>query len=483
MGLRIEIVSRQRQNLGERGLKEFGPSGGTIGRSLESDWVLPDGQRFLSGRHASIDFHSGSYYIIDTSTNGVYINGADEPVGRGRPQRLFSGDKVRIGEYEMLVEVDTIENTRETMVDSNHIDPVDAALHVEAPDPTGLDLVNAFEITGVGFQMALDDDDADTLSPLSYKFRTDDIELACDSAPPAKPAPRIEPQAQLRPEPAAVSSASAMTTVKVKVKGEAQAATEKPPQKSPPRTPAATTPRPPEPPREPLSRANAAQHSTPVKSSNADAEQPAASSAALAAFFEGSGLDSVALNSEETRIVLHRVGQLVRELITGITESLQLRAIQKARLRQSNTTIQPRDNNSLKFSATVEEALRNLLFRQSAQYLGPVESVREAFRDLNAHQRALLSGLPQAISDYMDQLDPDALEEKFSNGKRGRLMGAANKLKYWDMYRDVYLVMAQQASDELPQPFLDALGAAYANETAAATTAATKPTATEREAV
>ena len=83
MALRLQIVSRHRQSLGERGIKEFGQNGGTIGRSLESDWVLPDGQRFLSSRHASIDYRSGSYYIIDTSTNGVYINGSDQPVARG----------------------------------------------------------------------------------------------------------------------------------------------------------------------------------------------------------------------------------------------------------------------------------------------------------------------------------------------------------------------------------------------------------------
>ena len=81
MALRLTIISRHRRSLGERGIKEFGRNGGTIGRSLESDWVLPDGQRFLSSRHASIDFRSGSYYIIDTSTNGVYINGSDVPVG------------------------------------------------------------------------------------------------------------------------------------------------------------------------------------------------------------------------------------------------------------------------------------------------------------------------------------------------------------------------------------------------------------------
>ena len=61
------------------GTKEFGREGGTIGRSLESDWVLPDGQRYVSSRHASIDYRSGSYYIVDTSTNGDGISHCSAP--------------------------------------------------------------------------------------------------------------------------------------------------------------------------------------------------------------------------------------------------------------------------------------------------------------------------------------------------------------------------------------------------------------------
>ncbi|HJR68780.1 MAG TPA: type VI secretion system-associated FHA domain protein TagH, partial [Gammaproteobacteria bacterium] len=117
MALRLQIISRHRQGLGERGSMEFGRNGGTIGRSLESDWVLPDGQRYLSSRHASIDYRSGSYYIVDTSTNGVYVNDAEQPVGRGNPQRLFSGDRIRLGEYEISVEIRDEDDTRETLAD------------------------------------------------------------------------------------------------------------------------------------------------------------------------------------------------------------------------------------------------------------------------------------------------------------------------------------------------------------------------------
>ncbi|HZL94735.1 MAG TPA: type VI secretion system-associated FHA domain protein TagH, partial [Vicinamibacterales bacterium] len=155
--MRLQIISRHRQALGERGSREFGRAGGTIGRSLESDWMLPDSQRYLSSRHASIDYRSGSYYLIDTSTNGVYVNDADRPVGRGNPQRLFTGDRIRIGEYEMSVEIKDEDDTDDQFIDT-HVDPVSEAQRVPPPDPTRIDLVPADEITAVGIEMLISED-------------------------------------------------------------------------------------------------------------------------------------------------------------------------------------------------------------------------------------------------------------------------------------------------------------------------------------
>jgi type VI secretion system FHA domain protein len=166
---------------------------------------------------------------------------------------------------------------------------------------------------------------------------------------------------------------------------------------------------------------------------------------------------------------LNRLGQIMRELVVGVTESLQARSLHKARLRQPNTTIQARDNNMLKFSASVDEAIDNLLFRDSELYLTPVESIRGAFEDLNIHQRAVMNAMQHAVSEFLERLDPDALEEKFSHGKRGTLMGAAHKLKYWDMYRDLHLVLTQHPTGELPQLFADEFRRAYEKEVAAET--------------
>ncbi|HEX7063367.1 MAG TPA: type VI secretion system-associated FHA domain protein TagH [Woeseiaceae bacterium] len=106
MALQLEITSEHKKLLGEDSIRHFGSNGGTIGRSLQNDWILPDPDRFISGRHATIDFRAGAYYLADTSTNGVYVNGEEEPVGSGHPRRLFDGDRLRMGDFEFLVRID-----------------------------------------------------------------------------------------------------------------------------------------------------------------------------------------------------------------------------------------------------------------------------------------------------------------------------------------------------------------------------------------
>lgn len=461
MPLRLEIVSRHRQTLGERGIKEFGQAGGTLGRSVDCDWVLPDGQRYLSNRHASIDYRSGSYYLVDTSTNGVYVNGADTPVGRGKPQRLFSGDRLRIGEYEMAVVIeDEADHTREQLFSRDHVDPVDLAQRVPPPEPTGEQLLHAHEITGVGIELLLKDEEEE--EERARRAASD----ARAAAPPRKTATQNDlPQLELAPDPAP-ARASAAAAVAAPVEAPAASA----PAASQCAAPAARTaaPAPPA-----AARGAASSAGTPPKRSEPQAPTPPRStsgrpSAALEPFFRGAGLDPQPVDEKLAELVLHRLGQLMRETIIGIAENLRVRAEQKNTLRTPNTTIQPQGNNPLKFAASVDEALLNLLFRESSEYMPAVEAVRETFIDVKLHQLALLSAARAAVGAYVSRLDPDELESKYASGKRGPLINAANKLKYWDVYKDLYQVVTQHAPGQFPPQFLEELAQAYEQEIARA---------------
>lgn len=102
---RLTVTSEQGQSLGRNGSHEFGAAGGVIGRSPSCDWCLPDPTHTLSGRHAEIRFNGQGFVVVDLSTNGVYVNSTDAPIGRGNTAVLVNGDQIYIGTYVISVEI------------------------------------------------------------------------------------------------------------------------------------------------------------------------------------------------------------------------------------------------------------------------------------------------------------------------------------------------------------------------------------------
>ena len=150
MPLTIKIISEHRDLVGDDYVREFHEEGGTIGRSLQNDWILPDPDRYISGRHATIDYKGGMYYLADTSSNGVYMNGEHEPIGKGNPRRLFDGDRMRMGDFEFEVRIDKGESLAmpldpdQQSISTDHFEQfVD-----EEVLETGMQLLDEDEITG-----------------------------------------------------------------------------------------------------------------------------------------------------------------------------------------------------------------------------------------------------------------------------------------------------------------------------------------------
>ena len=178
MALRLNIVSEHHELMGDDAERVFREDGGTIGRSLQNDWILPDRDRYISGRHATIDHKGGIYYLLDTSTNGVYINDEIEPIGKGNPRRLFDGDRMRMGDFQFTVSLDSGEGLEmppepQPTVVPDHIEQ----LVDEVSLRTGVKLIDEEEITG--------DDE----------FRSVLFGNPVDKAPPAaEPKPKPEPE-------------------------------------------------------------------------------------------------------------------------------------------------------------------------------------------------------------------------------------------------------------------------------------------------
>ena len=192
MPLKLEIVSEHREIVGDDAVRVFRDKGGTIGRALENDWILPDPDRYISGRHATIDVKGGAYFLADTSSNGVYVNDEHEPLGKGNPRRLFNGDRLRFGDFELTVTID--EGEELTPPDGPKPSVVPDNIEQLVPEvtlKTGIALLDEDEITGDDeFQSALFGSARVTInSPMDAESQIARNSLA-ESPAPAEAAPK-----------------------------------------------------------------------------------------------------------------------------------------------------------------------------------------------------------------------------------------------------------------------------------------------------
>jgi type VI secretion system protein len=461
MALKLRVISDHYKALGKRSSRLFGVTGGRIGRAQDNDWVLPDPDRYVSSHHCKVAFRAGEWVLEDTSTNGVFINGSDTPASVEGPYSLQDGDRLRLGDYELIVSID----------ERNDFPP-DASGQIPAPKrvrnaplPIAEDLGEELDIT-------------DLLSESS-------IRPAPILPPPAKTPAASEPfdlGKALGLESSAPTRVPSVTNVVAKPARSGFASLLEPNEDASHRgsAPAQAA-------RKaddwqmqtrPYDRKTLAALTSPAALAKAEkpetVERPkrdsgsAEISSGLEAFCRGAGLDPSNLPSDAQNALLTLAGQMLREVVLGLMEALKGRADLKSRLRLNQTAIQPSENNPLKFSASVDEALMKLLDPHGSRYLGPVESIRHSFSDLRTHQTALSAAIQAAVDELMTRIEPEELQERFDRGlKRGAILGAANRMKYWDLYIEFYQALNQRNDQGLPILFAEELARTYAERAAA----------------
>jgi len=102
--LALSVISHQSKRLGASSFRVFDEHGGSIGRGKNNDWILDDPDALLSSRHAIFRSIDGRYLIEDASTNGTGLNHRDSLVPRGQAVPLSDGDRLFLGDFEILVQ-------------------------------------------------------------------------------------------------------------------------------------------------------------------------------------------------------------------------------------------------------------------------------------------------------------------------------------------------------------------------------------------
>lgn len=493
--------------------KSFGDQGGTIGRGPDNLWVLEDPERYLSACHCRISLENGQYYITDLSTNGTFYNGSANPIGKGAKTGMKDGDTFIIGDYELNVSISKAKTSPDA-AGGDYSDPFAGQI---ATDPfAGSEDFASPGFSGDPFASAhrLDADDSLAISaaetdPLAALDKaqgnpglvpglasvTDpfgDLKgadpFASDETFGATFSDQADPLNQQISWPGAISEkpVELSTAIPDDWDDEPEVTPVVPPvQPSMPLT---------EPPAVPAPGYEAEYsrlHSSPSGTQSAISEQHSASpstaeiqaelmalkeqiraqrgevatsTAVDTSLMEAMGLPYKNLSDEEILKTNRLAGDVMREMVKGLMQVLGSRGSVKNEFRMHVTTIQPVENNPLKFSANVDDALENMFVKQGNAYKKPVEAVQEGFDSIAEHQVAILAGIKMAFKGVIERFDPALLEERFAHQNKGSFMPVNQKAKNWEYFTDYYNEMAKDLDNSFQYLFGDDFVKAYEDQ-------------------
>ncbi len=395
MLLALSVISANGAGLGPTAYKVFDQHGGSIGRLESNDWSLPDPEKFVSSRHALLSYDGGAFYVEDTSTNGTFINGHDRPVPKTQRMPLTDGDRIFIGDYEILVQL------IEDQVPGPAIPaPPGAASAPAPPEPSpslALGTVDPLAVIGGG-----------------YSAPGEDSVVVAEARPPSRAIPTD--WRTVFPAPQSGAAATGLGS------------------QQPLATPV-PSPLPPRP--------------MPLAAGRDTVRPPSYASMPAAASAVATGADSPAtggapellgaLGLDPARVdpaIWGQLGVIIRVIVQGMIEVLQSRAEVKNNFRMPMTSLRPVENNPLKFSLNADDALHNLFVKHNAGYLGPLEAFQEGFQDISFHQMAMIAGIRAAFDAMLAKLHPEHLEEIYGRKlRRTSMISLGSRTRFWEMYR------------------------------------------------
>jgi type VI secretion system protein len=411
--LRLRIVSEQRRSLAERSHAIFSVEGGTIGRSADNDWVLPDPHRYVSAHHARVQFREGHFYLQDVSTNGVYVNDDMEPLAKrgSNGYRLANGDVLRIGEYHILAALEERRAQEERAAP-----PVPTAIHA-------LRILGPAADRDIGAKLNVEEllvrpvIDMDPVLPVSAYGQT------VDSG-------RVQALASAQ-QPVAAGQAAAALSAAVQAEESPSLA-------------------------ERMARLAEAVSREPKNGTGLMALEDGHTG--LDAFCRGAGIAPERLPKDAHGRLLHLAGRLFREALVGFKDLERTRSDTRNRYRIESP---PPEQDDPRANSMVEDLAVALFTLHEGRRLDSVQWLREMVTDAKLHESATAQATRAAFVEFLDRLDPAELEARFERAARRGKARSADKAQYWELFTTFYRNLIEMPADHLPHTFVEAFAAAY----------------------
>jgi type VI secretion system FHA domain protein len=432
MAIKLRVISDHYQELGEQRSRVFGVNGGTIGRAPDNDWILPDAKRLVSGHHCEIEYRSGAYWLKDKSTNGVFVNESDDPVSETGPVALQDGDRLRLGDYEVLVSLDDRIDFLPGAAELHS-----AAKHLDADIGANFDLDSLFKP-----RESADSGSISIRNAFGLRVPRDLREAAATAVARAEGASPEDEREPPMPPPSLAAAAAPRAAADWALKTRAVTREELADALERRKT-----------------RIEARQQAQPF---HQQAGSWADLKSSLQAFCRGAGIDPNALSPEAQAMLPLLAGQLLREAVVGLNDLQQARTTTGPAAASATRAQESPGSNPLRSSSSVEQALVRLFESHGRVYGGPVDALRDVLLEAKEHEAGLDAGMKAGLKALLEQLAPSNVADQFEQGRSRTLApGQDPRPRYWEHYAELYRVVMQNAAEGVPHPFVEPFLRAY----------------------
>ena len=439
---------------------KFDEQGGSIGRSPDNRFCLPDTDKLVSRSHATVKYRSGQFHILDHGGNALIHNG--RPLGDCREAVLGDGDELVVGEYHLSV----------SLADSG----------ANSPEPS--------RVTPPSPHANFDHDDFPSSGPLSDlpsgnlgydPFDPDEILPPANSKPRSRPTPNVGASVRndlpghAHPIPTTMTKKRPIETPDYDPWNDKLNSAEpdvhddiaipEPLEVTPKAAvPPGNGPRPPSTHRVASGHAASGKDIPESRTALGHPKDVASQGMAFKSVLRGLGLTNLQIPDDQVERVAEMLGAMLREALEGTMELLRARAIVKRENRMDPTMIGSLENNPLKFFPNVDEALLTMLTRSSNAYVSPLAAVGEAFDDMRAHEVATITGMRVAFGELLKRFDPQLIERQEEGRSLDSVVPALKKARMWDRMNVAYRDVVRESEDNFEKVFGDSFSRAYSDQ-------------------
>ncbi|ROT94461.1 type VI secretion system-associated FHA domain protein TagH [Marinobacter sp. R17] len=397
---------------------DFGERGGSIGSADSDTWRLSPHRTGVLPGHTEIRWIDGHYCVIDRSGR-TYVNSGSMPVGRGRRARLMDGDRLRVGNYLLLV--DLIEGDEPTSI------PLDQA----ADDPT---LVNAPE----GELAEYEPEKPQRANPLDHLdptptereqrdpmdgFRYQDRDLAAEQerklldddpewygTPPEASDPYMDERERALRLPVINGGQRRMDDDRTDI-------------------------------------------------SRGDATEQSRQHISGAPLMRGLDSDIRFDNSDAMQGFLEEAGRTIKATIQGL---LDLHQREDSRHQALRTRLQPIEDNPLRLGQDYGQVMDTLFAgERSPVHLSAPAAVTESLTGLRHHQLATQAAISEALDAILHAFSPDNLLKRFHGYRRSLKPGESEPAWAWEMYTHYYEELSSSRQRGFERLFAEVFEQAY----------------------